>query len=198
MTRVAYLLVRPEAHHHAPQPKANASAGTYISMVVLRATRKLSAALPITTVGDETSDTALGDWFVNRLVVDRRPLLLLLSEKSLLPILTPARNVSDLPDALPELVSVRLRRLGIDHAAIERERSAMSPVLTSRTNNRSVMGFMVDFAKAIPYYLDAGAWDDSTLPFVEARLGETPCYAGTRPGDVIWPARVAASLLASA
>jgi hypothetical protein len=166
-------------------------------MVVLRTTHKLAAALPTTALGDETSDTALGDWFVNRLVVDRRPLLLLLSEKSLLPILTPARNVSGLPEALPELVTHRLRRLGIDPAAIERERAAMSPVMTSRTNNRSVMGFMVDFAKTIPYYLEAGAWDDSTLLFVEAKLAETPCHAGKRLSEVIWPGRVATSLLSS-
>jgi hypothetical protein len=166
-------------------------------MVVLRATHKLAAALPITTLGDEKSDTALGDWFVNRFVVDRRPLLLLLSEKSLLPILTPARNVSGLPEALPELVMRRLRRLGIDSAAIERERAAMSPVKTNRTNNRSVMGFMVDFAKAVPYYLEPGAWDDSTLPFVEAKLAETPCHAGKRLSEVIWPARAAISLLSS-
>jgi hypothetical protein len=180
----------------APQQNANPLASA-TSMVILRATQKLAATLPTTTLGGETSDTALGDWFVNRFVIDRRPLLLLLSEKSLLPILTPARNVSDLPEALPELVTRRLRRLGVDPAAIDRERTAMSPVMTGRTNSRSVMGFMVDFAKVIPYYLEAGAWDDSTLPFVEAKLAETPCHAGKRLSEVIWPARAAASLLGS-
>jgi len=29
-----------------------------------------------------TSDTALGDWYVNRLIVDRQPLLLLVSAAS--------------------------------------------------------------------------------------------------------------------
>jgi hypothetical protein len=180
----------------APQQNAFPLAST-ACMVILRATHKLAAALPINGAGGETSDTALGDWFVNRLVVDRRPLLLLLSEKSLLPILTPARDVSRLPAALPELVTRRLRQLGVDSAAIERERAAMSPVITSRTNNRSVMGFMVDFAKAIPYYLEAGAWDDSTLPFVEAKLAETPCHASKRLSEVIWPARAAMALLSS-
>jgi hypothetical protein len=90
-----------------------------------------------------------------------------------------------------------LRQLGVDSAAIERERAAMSPVITSRTNNRSVMGFMVDFAKVIPYYLEARAWDDSTLPFVEAKLAETPCHAGKRLSEVIWPARAAMALLSS-
>lgn len=62
-------------------------------MVVLRATRKLLASLPVTTPPPARSDTALGDWYVDRLVVDRRPLLLLASVSSLLPIVVPAREV---------------------------------------------------------------------------------------------------------
>ena len=46
-------------------------------MVVLRRTQKLSAALPLSEGHERHSDGALGDWFVNRVVVDRRPLLLL-------------------------------------------------------------------------------------------------------------------------
>ena len=46
------------------------------------------------------SDTALGDWYVNRLVVDRQPLLLLVSSSSLLPLLMPARGVRSLPERL--------------------------------------------------------------------------------------------------
>jgi hypothetical protein len=44
-------------------------------VVVLRATQKVLRSLPpATTVAVET-DTALGDWYVNRIVVDRQPLL---------------------------------------------------------------------------------------------------------------------------
>jgi hypothetical protein len=62
-------------------------------MVTLRPTRKLRGALPISDVS-KPSDTALGDWYVNRLVVDRRPLLLLVSSSSLLPMLVPGRDVA--------------------------------------------------------------------------------------------------------
>jgi hypothetical protein len=55
-------------------------------MVVLRRTQKLATALPLTGTSVTQSDTALGDWYVNRLVVDRRPLLLLISARALLPI----------------------------------------------------------------------------------------------------------------
>jgi uncharacterized protein DUF6933 len=58
-----------------------------MGMVILRATKKLSSALPASHTVPTCSDTALGDWHVNRIVVDRRPLLLLVRSTSLLPLL---------------------------------------------------------------------------------------------------------------
>jgi hypothetical protein len=79
-------------------------------MVVLRATKKLLSKLPAAHSRVAGSDTALGDWHVNRLVVDRQPLLLLVSSCSLLSILAPARDVRILPNRLATLVASRLRR----------------------------------------------------------------------------------------
>ena len=86
-------------------------------MVVLRATRKVLRTLPSITANDTASDTALGDWYVNRVVVDRQPLLLLVSSLSLLAIIAPARKVRDLPKRLPRVVVDRLLRLGIVRAS---------------------------------------------------------------------------------
>ena len=165
-------------------------------MVVLRPTQKLRAVLPMSAFVGE-SDTALGDWYVNRLVVDRQPLLLLVSSKSLLPVLVRARDVKALPDHVAGIVADRLVRLGISTSIIDAERQAMSSVKTAATNDRSVLGIMVDFAKAIPYYLEAGGWNDPALEMVEDRLAETPCYAG-KPGDqVVYPKERAPELLAA-
>ena len=120
-------------------------------MVVLRATRKLLASLPVIMPPPARSDTALGDWYVNRLVVDRRPLLLLVSVSSLLPIVVPARDVHRLPDYLPGLVAARLTRLGIAPRTIALETRAMSPVTIGATVGRSVVGIMVDCAKCLPF-----------------------------------------------
>jgi hypothetical protein len=141
------------------------------------------------------SDTALGDWYVNRLVVDRQPLLLLVSSTSLLPLLVPARDVRTLPSRLASLVATRLRRSGADARAIEAEELAMSPVVISPTVDRSVLGIMVDFAKAVPYYLKPGRWSEASLPSVEERLAETPCHAGLSDGRVVFPDRKAPDLL---
>lgn len=142
------------------------------------------------------SDTALGDWFVTRLVVDRRPLLLLVSSKSLLAVLVPARNVRALPDELAAVIGGRLRRLAVREELIREEVAAMTPVVIAPTNDRSVTGRVVDCVKDIPYSLEISGCDDTTRPFVEARLAETPCHAARRFEEVIFPEQDAPRLLA--
>jgi len=145
----------------------------------------------------ETSDTALGDWYVNRLVVDRQPLLLLVSSLALLPIVLPARDVRSLPGRLADVVRGRLKRLGVDATRINAEATAMQPVTVAPTTDRSVLGIMVEFAKAIPSYLPEHNWEATMLPFVEARLAETPCHATRRFEHVIFPESKAPELLAA-
>ena len=165
-------------------------------MVVIRPTRKLRTALPaMQTAG--ISDTALGDWYVNRLVIDRQPLLLLVSSTSLLPIVVRARDVRELPVHIGDIVGNRLARLGVATSLIDAERRAMTPVQIAATVDRSVLGIMVDFAKGVPYYLEVGTWDATALTVVEDRLGETPCHAGMPSDRVIYPNEKAPELLAA-
>jgi len=163
-------------------------------MVILRPTRKLHALLPPAAVSGQ-SDTALGDWYVNRLVVDRQPLLLLVSAASLLPILLPARDVRELPTRLAAIVATRLLRAGIEIEAVACERQAMEPVAIAPTVDRSVLGTMVDFAKAVPYYLEPGHWTRESLTLAEDRLAETPCRASQRAERVIFPDQKAPEVL---
>lgn len=164
-------------------------------MVVLRATQKLLKSWPVTAGADDTSSTALGDWYANRIVIDRRHLVLLLSAKSRLAVLTSARDVRSLPSRLPELVAARLRRLGIDERLIRLEASAMSVARIGPTRDRSLTGQMVDFAKAIPYYLPVNGWDELTLELAEDRLSETPCLCGRSFAETIFPADTTKQLL---
>ena len=163
-------------------------------MVVIRPTRKLRSTLPVTQMVG-TSDTALGDWYVNRLVVDRQPLLLLVSSASLLPMLVRARDVRELPRHLEDIVARRLARLGVATPLINAERRAMTPVRIGATVDRSVLGIMVDFANGVPYYLEAGSWDESALEVIEDRLAETPCHAGKPSDQVVFPEKKAPELL---
>ena len=149
-------------------------------MVVLRRTQKLASQLPESAVPPTESDTALGDWYVNRITIDRRPLLLLVCDRSLLSIVVPAREVRGLPSRLADLVAQRLRRLGLPRRWIDAEVEAMSPVMIGKTTNRATVGIMVDFAKMLPYYVEPGAWDETTPGYLESRLQKNPCFAGTR------------------
>jgi hypothetical protein len=143
------------------------------------------------------SDTALGDWYVNRVVIDRRPLLLLVSAKSLLPILVPARDVRGLPERLAEIVAARLERLGVDRELVRAEIEAMTPVLVAKTRDRSVLGTMVEFAKVAPYLLPEQGWDETWLPAVEAGLADMPCLVTQPENKALYPVDDALRLLAA-
>lgn len=164
-------------------------------MVVLRATRKLAKLLPPAVEAPAESDTALGDWYVNRLTVNRQPLLLLVSSRSLLAIVTPARNVRELPQRLSALVAARLKRLGISAELIAAETAAMDRVAIAKTTDRSVVGIMVDYAKMMPYCVPAGGWDTTTPQLIEVMLQENPCHAAAPGNSVIFPDRATPILL---
>ena len=164
-------------------------------MVILRATQKVLKRLPPISAADALSDTALGDWYVNRLVVDRQPLLLLVSSRSLLAILEPARNVRALPEQLPGMVAQRLGRLGVEDRLIQHEITAMHPVQVGPTRDRSVLGTLVDFARTVPVYLPVHEWRSEDLRLAEMRLAETPCRASGSRRGVIFPQDDAPRLL---
>ena len=164
-------------------------------MVVLRATQRVLRLLPSAESSPSSSDTALGDWYVNRLVIDRRPLLLLVSSESLLALLVPSQDVRSLPSRLADLVAERLRRFNLPEHVVQSEVAAMDPVVVSRTTSRSVLGSMVDFAYAIPHYPGGPGWGDVALRHAEDMLADTPCRASTRYS--LWPRQRAPELLMS-
>jgi len=164
-------------------------------VLLLRPTLKLRNLLPVSPDDPGASETALGDWYVNRLVLERRPLLLLVSSTSLLAMLTPAREVRTLPGRMPELVAHRLGRLGIPARIMEAELEAMTPVRVVKTVDRSVLGIMVDFAKLTSYRLKPGFSEHADLQEEEEFLWNVPCHAGRPRGGAVWPGEKAAELL---
>jgi len=155
-------------------------------MVVLRPTQKLRAQLPISAEPEVQSDTALGDWYANRVILDRRPLLLLVSARSLFAVLTPARSVRDLPRHLADLVGQRLGRLGIPRRLSDPEMAEMTSVQIAKTTDRSVLGIMVDYGKMLDHALRPGFSETADLQAAEEFLWDNPCYAG-RPGRALFP-----------
>lgn len=173
----------------------NFDVGDNVVMVILRATKKVLKSLPAGVEAGAESDTALGDWYVNRVVVDRQPLLLLVSAKSRLAIVDRGRDVRKLPQRLPGLVWDRLRRLGVNPEWLRLEMQAMSAVEVAPTTDRSVVGQLVDFAKALPYYLPPQDWNDASLRVAEDKFADTPCLCGRSGAEAIRPARETHTLL---
>jgi hypothetical protein len=127
-------------------------------------------------------------------VISRIPILVLVSSTSLLPILTRARDVRSLPEHLPDMVRARLHRLGIPGEVIEAEVGAMNPVLVSKTADRSVLGVLVDFGKLL-WHILPDVWNEGDFIGAESRLAETPCFAGRRFEETLFPDRDAPLLL---
>lgn len=157
-------------------------------MVHLRATGKVLRSLNVSAFSDAPSDTALGDWYATRIVVSRIPILLLISSRSLLPVLLRARDVRSLPDHLPDIVRARLNRLGIPPSVVDAEVGAMNPVHVSKTADRSVLGVLVDFGKLLHHILP-DPWNEGDFIDMEARLAETPCFASRSYSETIFPDR---------
>lgn len=145
-------------------------------MVVLRCTAKLLKRLkmekePLKDPGPST--TALGDWYANIVYVQRRPLVLTVSEKSLLPLLMPARDLDQLPGHLMRALVERVQRMGLPDTVLQQEISRMEPFIYGKTASRSILGSMNDFADNLKYI--PGIHSDWGLVDMIDWLGDMPC-----------------------
>jgi hypothetical protein len=128
------------------------------------------AKVAITLDGPE-STTRLGDWHANLVHVGRVQLVLAMSDKTFLPVVLPGAPISTLAARLPVAVGDVLRALGVPAIDVEREQAAMSAVVFGKAVNRQVLGVMVDFAQALPFYIDS----TPSLLALSLKLAGTPC-----------------------
>lgn len=145
-------------------------------MIVLRCTAKLLKRLkiekePLKNPGP--SNTALGDWYANVVYVERQPLVLTVSEKSLLPLLIPARDLDQLPGHLMRTLIERLQKMELPETVIRQEIARMDPFSYGKTANRSVLGTMNEFASMLKYA--SRSHPDWGLVDMMDWLGDTPC-----------------------
>ena len=142
-------------------------------MIVLRCTQKLLRRLGSADVSHSParSTNALGDWYVNLLHIGRDQLVMATSERSLLTVLLPARELrASLAPNLSEMAWHLLVEIGVppDRAASEAE--AMRDATFARTASRSVLASMNDFALALDWH-----WRDGLSPMdIMLRFADTP------------------------
>jgi hypothetical protein len=143
-------------------------------MVTLRCTLKLLKRLGLSRLSEPPApSTALGDWYADIIYVQRKPLILCVSELSLLAVLVPARDLPSLPQRFERAVRDLLGRLDIPTPVIDKELAAMSDLAFGRTRSRSVLGSMNDFIRAIRFLAEDDP--DWTLAEMEDQLYITPC-----------------------
>ena len=161
-------------------------------MFAFRCTKVLRKKLALPVTSDPPSPTTrLGDWYGNTLNIGHQRLMIFISERSLLPVIMPIRERSDLLQNFKRRLALLLVRLDIDAHLISAELDEMPSVNIAPTANRSVLGSLNDFinlSKHRNYY--QGYFDMSET---EYKLAQVPCG----PIDYDFPGRKASELLSA-
>ena len=162
-------------------------------MVVFRCTRRLAKRFNLRLTDDVSPPASvLGDWYANLLNVGHSRLVLCLSERSLLPVLLPARK-REFPERFSDYLIPVLEHLGLPRGIVESEARLSREALLAPTRSRRILGALNDFAANAVFLLRDAVPPCS--PFEAAlRLSEMP----SKPLDFGCPNRVARSLLSRA
>ena len=142
-------------------------------MLVLRCTQKLLRRHGPPVAAPPESTTALGDWFAQPVAIGHQRYVLLVSARSLLPLVIHARDFKRFGEVFSSTLSAALWRIGVPPAAVERELAESHDVVIASTNSRSVLGSVNDFAKMMKWALPDSP--DVDLTDIALWLGDSPC-----------------------
>jgi hypothetical protein len=101
-------------------------------------------------------------------------MVLCTSERSLLSVIVPAKDLPGLPLRLAESLAYLLHRIRVPAPAIERELREMAWVRFAPTASRRVLGHMNDFAFQVEHMAARGTGPLYMSDFAE-QLAVTPC-----------------------
>jgi len=156
-------------------------------MITFRCTKRVIERFRIEPLDDAPASTGiLGDWYANLLNVGSQRYVLCTSERTLLPVILPARRES-FPGSFGGFLRPVLEHLGVPEVQVAAELDAAKEFAFARTRSRQVLGVMNDFALLAHDVLsqDVGALWEATL-----FLARTPCS----PLGHDFPDRVAKAL----
>lgn len=142
-------------------------------MTTFRCTAKLLKRLKIDRPEEPPKpQNSLGDWYANILFTKTGHYLLLLSERSRLPVMLSARELPSFESRFLKTLPEVLGEIGVPTHQIDRELKAMQRLSYGKTANRSVVGTLNDFGFLAKYWLTPG---DLSLYEVNLRLARAPC-----------------------
>ncbi len=142
-------------------------------MATIRCTAKLLKRLGIGNPGEPPApENVLGDWYANILFTRAGHYLLLLSERSRLPVLLSARDIHSFERRFLQTLPKVLAEIGVPSHQIDRELTLMQPLYFGKTADRSVLGTLNDFGFLAKHWLYPG---DLSLYEINLRLARAPC-----------------------
>lgn len=156
-------------------------------MFTLRCTRKPLSRLGASKASKASGvapapTTRLGDWHANVLYLQKGELVLLVNDRSLLPVVVPARPGDLVVATFAEALGATLRRLGVPEEVVAAEVAEMAEVQLGPTRSRQILGSMNDFDRMF----DEELARSTTLVEAALRLADASCgpISMRRPKDV--------------
>lgn len=137
-------------------------------MFTLRCTKRLLERIPVAR-RTRIPTTRLGDWYANLIYVDRRPIVLAVAQRTLLPVLVPRAPAETFTLRFRSCVAEVLHALHVPHDAIASEDRAMTDVHVDATDDRAIVGTLVDFARMLEMF----DGEDRSLRTLTLDLAET-------------------------
>lgn len=152
-------------------------------MFVVRCTKKLQHRLRVArldAVPPTPATNLLGAWYANVLTYYRRPVVLFVSELTLLPVVVTLAPSASLRPRFTEALGELLLNIGLEPARARGELNEMTSWHLAATESRRVLGSMNDFASmldVVPH--------EETLLGPALGLAEAPCspIGGQSPRD---------------
>ncbi len=146
-------------------------------MFYLHCTKKLLDRIKPEISVPGKSGTALGNWYAT-ILFWKPQVALLVSERTLLPVLVPLAPAATLARRFPAQLALVLQKHDAPSEFIAQEVWRMDTVQYAKTANRSVVGSLNEFVRQAEFWLAAYAYekgDDDDLLAISAKLAETPC-----------------------
>ena len=118
------------------------------------------------------SDTVLGDWYANLIRVGRIQVVLAVAERTLLPVVVPAKDGQSLVERITAALEPTLAAIGVPPSDASAECAAMRHWTFGKTASRNVLGSLNDLAFGLQVGLTH--FPDRTLLEHSLWLARTP------------------------
>ena len=156
------------------------------SMRIIHCTQKVLKQLskPIMTLeqAEKSKDVnGIGNWYANYIIIERRKCLVMTNEKTLYTFMIPGVKKADFESLQERFINQFV--LNLNHEKfkpdiIEKVIEEYNEIEFAKTNNRSVLGSMNDFAFAYQVHIDNdGGLENFNLLQTNSKINQTPMSA---------------------